>query len=79
MPARRPHHRSIWHGSDHASRAFHLARLTAAVRVLVRLVQALLHRSPGLYAVSPALVLEARTACEDVAPYLEHEIEEPQE
>lgn len=79
MPARRPHHRSIWESTDRQSRSFHMARLTAAVRVLVRLVRALLHRSPGLYAVSPALVLEARNACDAVDPYIQHEVEEASE
>ncbi|NBW86016.1 MAG: hypothetical protein EBR23_04095 [Planctomycetia bacterium] len=77
--ARRPHHRSIWEGTDRQSRAYHMAKLTAAVRVLVRLVRSLIQQSLGIYGISPALVLEARAACDEVEPYIEHAYEEGDE
>jgi hypothetical protein len=56
-----------------------MAKLTAAVRVLVRLVRSLIQQSLGLYGISPALVLEARAACDEVEPYIEHAYEEGDE
>lgn len=67
MPARRPHHRSIWEMTDRASRSFHTARLRSAVRELVayydesRYVGTCLYRIPH-----PAVKLRASVARESV-------------
>lgn len=79
MPARRPHHRSIWESTDRQSRSFHMARLYSALRLLVRLRRAMLHRGRGLYAVDEALALQTSVVCDEMDPYLEAPTEEASE
>ena len=80
MPARRPHHRSIWGGTDKQSMAFHIGRRDAADRVLLQLIDETRHGSgPGEYMHDPGLMLKARQAADTIRPYLQHPNEEGDE
>lgn len=69
--ARRPHHRSIWEGTDRQSLAFHRARRDAADRVFLKFIDEMGHGSgPGQYTHEPALALKAREAADVIREYV---------
>ena len=64
------HHRLDARGTRDQSRAFHLSRIFGGIRAAWSLVSSMKPISPGIYRISPAVVLNARERLEIALPYL---------